>query len=79
SETLNAIHLRLSYLEKEVKDLKNVDHSSALLSTIKYEVLNVVKEYLGTSLDDALYKVLQKHSTDIAKEHSVPSKIVERL
>ncbi|GKA32254.1 hypothetical protein Tco_0718621 [Tanacetum coccineum] len=43
----------------------------ALLSTIKSKVLNVIKEYLGTSLDDALYKVLQKHSTDIAKEHSM--------
>ncbi|GJW96179.1 hypothetical protein Tco_0177987 [Tanacetum coccineum] len=48
-------------------------------STIKFEVLNAVKEYLGTSLDDALYKVLQKHSVDIAKEHSVPDEIVERL
>ncbi|GKC61862.1 hypothetical protein Tco_1089460, partial [Tanacetum coccineum] len=78
-ESLNAIYLRLSDLEKQVKKLKNVDHSSALLSTIKSKVLNVIKEYLGTSLDDALYKVLQKHSADIAKEHSVPAKIIKRL
>ncbi|GJT60678.1 hypothetical protein Tco_1004211 [Tanacetum coccineum] len=79
SETLNAIYLRLSDLEKEVKELKNVDHSSALLSKIKSEVLNVIKEYLGTSLDYALYKVLKKHDADIIKEFSVPAKIVERL
>ncbi|GKB39078.1 hypothetical protein Tco_0884020 [Tanacetum coccineum] len=78
-ETLNVIHLRLLDLEKEVKELKNVDHSSALLSTIKSKVPNAVKEYLGTSLDDALYNMLQKHSTDIAKEHSVPAEIVKRL
>ncbi|GKD33308.1 hypothetical protein Tco_1248817, partial [Tanacetum coccineum] len=30
SETLSAIHLRVSNLEKEVKELKNVDHASAL-------------------------------------------------
>nr|GEV44098.1 retrovirus-related Pol polyprotein from transposon TNT 1-94 [Tanacetum cinerariifolium] len=43
------------------------------------QVPNAVKEYIGTSLDDALYKVLQKHSADIAKEHSVPAEIIERL
>ncbi|GJZ31940.1 hypothetical protein Tco_0576987, partial [Tanacetum coccineum] len=37
------------------------------------------KEYLGTSLDDALYKVLKKHDADIIKEHSIPAKIIERL
>ncbi|GJS10294.1 hypothetical protein Tco_0367090 [Tanacetum coccineum] len=54
-------------LGKKVKELKNVDHSSALLSKIKSKVPNAVKEYLGTSLDDALYKVLKKHDADIIK------------
>ncbi|GJR92100.1 retrovirus-related pol polyprotein from transposon TNT 1-94 [Tanacetum coccineum] len=58
SETLSAIHLRVSNLEKYVKELKNVDHSLALLATIKSEVSTTVNEYLGTSMDDALYKVL---------------------
>ncbi|GJY66903.1 hypothetical protein Tco_0469141 [Tanacetum coccineum] len=57
SETLSAVHLRVSDLEKEVKELKKVDHSSALLATIKSKVLTAVKEYLGTSLDDALHKM----------------------
>ncbi|GJY72154.1 hypothetical protein Tco_0475857 [Tanacetum coccineum] len=35
--------------------------------------------YLGTSLDDALHKVLQKYSADITKEHYVPAEIVKRL
>nr|GEV43042.1 hypothetical protein [Tanacetum cinerariifolium] len=46
----------ITNLEKDVKELKTIDHSAALLSTIKSEVLNAVNEYLGTSLDDALYK-----------------------
>ncbi|GKD74014.1 hypothetical protein Tco_1332296, partial [Tanacetum coccineum] len=75
SKTLSAFHQRITNLEKDVKELKTIDHSAALLSTIKSEVPNVVKEYLGTSLDDALYKVLKKHDADIIKEHSVLAKI----
>ncbi|GKC96542.1 hypothetical protein Tco_1161984 [Tanacetum coccineum] len=78
-ETLNDIHFRVLDIEKEVKELKNVDHSLALFSTIKSKVPNTFKEYIGTSLDDALYKVLQKHSADIVKEHSILAKIIERL
>nr|GEX23340.1 hypothetical protein [Tanacetum cinerariifolium] len=36
--------------------LKNVDHSLALRVTIKSEVPTAVQEFLGKSLDDALYK-----------------------
>ncbi|GJV69197.1 hypothetical protein Tco_1484706 [Tanacetum coccineum] len=36
--------------------LKNVDHSTTLLATIKSEVPSAVKEYLGTILGDALHK-----------------------
>ncbi|GKB77624.1 hypothetical protein Tco_0944519, partial [Tanacetum coccineum] len=39
STTLTAIHQRLSDLENEAKTLKNVDHSSTLLATIKSKVL----------------------------------------
>nr|GEY83354.1 hypothetical protein [Tanacetum cinerariifolium] len=49
---------------------KNVDYSLALLATIKYEVLNVVQEYLGTSLDDALYKKSAKDIRKINLEHA---------
>ncbi|GJZ71414.1 hypothetical protein Tco_0635265 [Tanacetum coccineum] len=71
--------LLISNLENDVKELKIIDHSAALLSTIKSEVPNAVKEYLGTSLDDALYKVLKKHDADIIKEPSVLAKILNRL
>ncbi|GJT23871.1 hypothetical protein Tco_0893808 [Tanacetum coccineum] len=54
-ETLNALHQRMANLEKDVKELKDVDNSTKVISKIKSEVLNAVKEYLGSSLDDALY------------------------
>ncbi|GJZ45906.1 hypothetical protein Tco_0593502 [Tanacetum coccineum] len=79
SEALVAFHQRITNLEKDVKELKTVNHSATLLSTIKSEVPNAIKEYLRTSLDEALYKVLKKHDADIIKEDFVPAKIVERL
>ncbi|GKD52723.1 hypothetical protein Tco_1281699 [Tanacetum coccineum] len=71
--------LLVTNLEKDVKVLKTVDFSAVLLSTIKSKFLNAIKEYLGTSLDDALHKVLQNHSADITKEHYVLAENVERL
>ncbi|GKF07293.1 hypothetical protein Tco_0041517 [Tanacetum coccineum] len=63
SETLSVVHLRVSDLEKEVKELKKVDHSSALLATIIYEVLTACnKEYLGTSAED-IRKIKMEHAT----------------
>ncbi|GKA92156.1 hypothetical protein Tco_0814081 [Tanacetum coccineum] len=43
-------------MEKEVQELRNVDNSSTVISTIKSDVPNVVKEFLGTNMDDAHYK-----------------------
>ncbi|GKE47666.1 hypothetical protein Tco_1478924 [Tanacetum coccineum] len=58
STTLSTIYQKLSDLESDVKTLKNVDHSSALRVTIKFDVPTIVQEFLGTTMDDALYKVL---------------------
>ncbi|GJT62728.1 hypothetical protein Tco_1006261 [Tanacetum coccineum] len=53
---LQTFHQRLFYLEYEVKTLRNVDHCSAIRATIKSEVSTVVKEYLGTNMDDTVHK-----------------------
>nr|GEV10245.1 hypothetical protein [Tanacetum cinerariifolium] len=79
SKTLTAFHQRITNLEKDVKELKTVNHLLALLSTNKSKVLKAIKEYLGTSLDDYLQKVVQKHLVDLAKEHSVPAEVIKRL
>ncbi|GJW31230.1 hypothetical protein Tco_0051262 [Tanacetum coccineum] len=61
-----------------LKTLRNVDHSSAIHATIKSEVPTIVKEYLGTNLDDTLQKVIQRHAAELIKEHFVPADVVEK-
>nr|GEU43673.1 hypothetical protein [Tanacetum cinerariifolium] len=56
STTLSAIYQSVSDLEKEVKILKSVDHNSTIHVEIKYEVPIVVKECLGTNMEDSLRK-----------------------
>ncbi|GKE43468.1 hypothetical protein Tco_1470752, partial [Tanacetum coccineum] len=79
SETLAALQLRVNDLEKDVKDLKDVDNSTKVISTIKSKIPNAIKDYLGSNLDDALHKVIERNFADIIKEHSVLVEIVERL
>ncbi|GJT94654.1 hypothetical protein Tco_1090172 [Tanacetum coccineum] len=70
SETLSTIQLRASELEKEVKELKKVDHSTTIHVSIRSQVPTAVNEYLGTSLGDTLQKVLQKHTEELRHEFS---------
>nr|GEV44642.1 retrovirus-related Pol polyprotein from transposon TNT 1-94 [Tanacetum cinerariifolium] len=41
---------------QDVKELKDVENSSKVIPTIQSEVLKAIKEYLGSSLDDAMHK-----------------------
>nr|GEZ84587.1 hypothetical protein [Tanacetum cinerariifolium] len=54
-------------MENEVKTLRKVDHNFAIRVSIKSKVSTVVREYLGTSLDDTLYKKPHKSTIDICK------------
>ncbi|GJX64306.1 retrovirus-related pol polyprotein from transposon TNT 1-94 [Tanacetum coccineum] len=45
----------------------------------QFLVPKAVKEYLRSSLDDDMHKVIQKNVAAIIKEHSVPAETVERL
>ncbi|GJR46005.1 hypothetical protein Tco_1314108 [Tanacetum coccineum] len=47
-----------------ISTLRNVDHSSTIHATIKSEVPTIIKEYLGTSLDDALHKKRKPDDAD---------------
>nr|GEW10260.1 hypothetical protein [Tanacetum cinerariifolium] len=78
-ETLSATHLRVSNLEKEVRELKHVDHPTTPLATIRSELPSTVKEYLGTNLGDAVQKVLQRHTAKLIQEHFVPADVVAVL
>ncbi|GJU99942.1 hypothetical protein Tco_1329213 [Tanacetum coccineum] len=62
SKTLTTLHQRIAYLGKDVKELKDVDNSTKVISTIQSKVLKAIKEYLGSSLDDAMYKQVPKET-----------------
>ncbi|GJS70453.1 hypothetical protein Tco_0703294 [Tanacetum coccineum] len=79
STTLTAIYQRLSAMETEVKTLRNVDHSSTIRAVVKSEVPTVVKEYLGTSMDDGLRKALQRHTTKLVKEYYILADVTDVL
>ncbi|GJW59625.1 hypothetical protein Tco_0108960 [Tanacetum coccineum] len=58
---------------------RNVDYSSSIRAAVKSEVPIIVKEYLGKSLDDALHKALQRHTSEFVKEHSVLADVIDVL
>ncbi|GJZ21354.1 MAK10-like protein [Tanacetum coccineum] len=63
-------HIQFTELEQAVKELKQADHSSAILTSIRSQVPSVFEDYLGSSLPDALKKVLHLHTKELKKELS---------
>ncbi|GJS94665.1 retrovirus-related pol polyprotein from transposon TNT 1-94 [Tanacetum coccineum] len=66
-----ALQLRVARLEQEMSEVKKTDHSADVLASIKSQVPTAVDKYLGTKLDDALLKVLERHTADLIKKYSV--------
>ncbi|GJS44605.1 hypothetical protein Tco_0594726 [Tanacetum coccineum] len=66
-----ALQLRVARLEQEMSEVKKTDHSADVLASIKSQVPTVVDEYLGTKLDDALLKILERHTADLIEKYSV--------
>ncbi|GJV81468.1 hypothetical protein Tco_1517338 [Tanacetum coccineum] len=66
-----ALQLRVARLEQEMTEVKKTDHSADVLASIKSQVPTTVDKYLGTKLDDALLKVLERHTADLIKKYSV--------
>ncbi|GKE43807.1 hypothetical protein Tco_1471091, partial [Tanacetum coccineum] len=60
---LPAIAQRVYVLEKDVQELKQVDHSAKILAPIKSQIPSAVNKYLGSSLRDALQKIKQEQAT----------------
>ncbi|GKE41457.1 hypothetical protein Tco_1468741 [Tanacetum coccineum] len=48
-----------------------MDHSAAVLAYIRSQVPLVVDKYLGTKLDDALLKTLERHTTYLVEKYSM--------
>ncbi|GJV11334.1 hypothetical protein Tco_1352875 [Tanacetum coccineum] len=68
-----ALQLRVARLEQEMSEVKKTDHSAAVLASVKSQVPTVVDKYLGTKLDDALLRVLERHTADLIEKYSVLS------
>ncbi|GJW48156.1 hypothetical protein Tco_0079802 [Tanacetum coccineum] len=71
SNALTAVELRVSKLEKDVSELKIVDHSSKALAVLQSQVPTVVDSYLDTKVGDVFQKELQKHTADLIHKYSL--------
>ncbi|GJU00711.1 hypothetical protein Tco_1111049 [Tanacetum coccineum] len=71
SNALTAVELRVAKLEKDVSELKIVDHSSEALAVLQSQVLIVVDSYLDTKVGDVFQKELQKHTADLIHKYSL--------
>ncbi|GJR28016.1 hypothetical protein Tco_1104248 [Tanacetum coccineum] len=65
-----ALQLRVVKLEQDMSEVKKFDHSADVLASIQSQVPPVVDKYLGTKLDDALLKTLERHTADLVEKYS---------
>ncbi|GJT68226.1 hypothetical protein Tco_1019706 [Tanacetum coccineum] len=71
-----ALQLRVARLEQEISEVKKTDHSADVFGfnyepKVSYDTQPTVDKYLGTKLDDALLKVLERHTADLIEKYSV--------
>ncbi|GJU54919.1 putative reverse transcriptase domain-containing protein [Tanacetum coccineum] len=71
SNALTAVKLSVAKLEKDVYELKTVDHSSEALAVLQSQVPTVVDSYLDTKVKDVFQKELQKHMTYLIHKYSL--------
>ncbi|GKA29540.1 hypothetical protein Tco_0715785 [Tanacetum coccineum] len=64
-----ALQVRVMKLEQDMSEVKKTDHSTAVLASIQSQVPTVVDKYLGTKVDDALLKALEKHTVDLIQKY----------
>ncbi|GJW65080.1 hypothetical protein Tco_0116964 [Tanacetum coccineum] len=70
-ELLHAVKVSIYCWKKRLsKELKQADHSTTILASIRSQVPSVVKEYLGSRLPGAFQKVLRSHTEELKKELS---------
>nr|GEU97185.1 hypothetical protein [Tanacetum cinerariifolium] len=71
SDALTIVWLRVAKLEKDVFELKKIDHSTEAHASLKSQVPIVVDNYLGSKIGDALQKELQRHTANLIQKYSV--------
>ncbi|GJX27381.1 retrovirus-related pol polyprotein from transposon TNT 1-94 [Tanacetum coccineum] len=60
------LQLRVAKLEQHMSEVKKFDQFADVLASIL-----VVDKYIGTKLDDALLKTLERHTADLVEKYSV--------
>ncbi|GJY05629.1 hypothetical protein Tco_0371569 [Tanacetum coccineum] len=65
------IMLRVNEIKQDMSEVKNLINSADVLASIQSQVPPVVDKYLGTKLDDALFKTLERHTADLVKKYFV--------
>ncbi|GJW60970.1 hypothetical protein Tco_0110305 [Tanacetum coccineum] len=71
SNALTTVELRVVKLEKDVSELKTIDHSSEALTVLQSYVPTVVDSYLDTKVRDVFQKELQKHTAYLIHKYSM--------
>ncbi|GJU49972.1 hypothetical protein Tco_1219527 [Tanacetum coccineum] len=64
-EVVDSFLYKFHALEKDIQELKQADHSTAILESIRSQVPLAVKEYLGTSFPYAFQKVVSDFATPV--------------
>ncbi|GKF13986.1 hypothetical protein Tco_0055448 [Tanacetum coccineum] len=54
-----------------MSEVKKTDHSADVLASIRSQVPTTVDKYLGSKLNDALLKVLERHTAELIEKYSV--------
>nr|GEU40983.1 hypothetical protein [Tanacetum cinerariifolium] len=63
--------IQVAKLEKDVSELKTVDHSSEALALLQSQVPMVVDSYLDTKVGDVFQKEMQKHTAYLIHKYSL--------
>ncbi|GJZ76257.1 hypothetical protein Tco_0640722 [Tanacetum coccineum] len=68
-DPLPTIIQRVSFLEKDVQELKEADHTTTHFGSLRSEIPSAVNAYLRSSLGDAFQKVLQKNTKELIQQY----------
>ncbi|GKC60446.1 hypothetical protein Tco_1088044 [Tanacetum coccineum] len=63
--------LVIAKLEKDVAEMKTVDHSSEAIVVLQFQVPTVVDSYLDTKDGDVFQKEMQKHTANLIHKYSL--------
>nr|GEX08626.1 hypothetical protein [Tanacetum cinerariifolium] len=65
-DPLHMIIQRVSILEKDVQELKEVDNTITLCASLRFEIPPAINAYLGSSLGDALHKAHAQEALNLS-------------